>query len=476
MTTAELTTADQGKARISTGAGAGPSSAGAAATLTVALLGFFVVTLDAVIVNVALPEIRADLGGGISGLQWVVDGYTLMFAALLLSSGALADRAGAKRSFTVGLTLFVIASVACGLAPSLGALVVFRFLQGTAAAVMMPASMALIGQAYPDPGRRARAVATWAMGGAVAATSGPVLGGLLTLASWRLIFLVNIPVGLVALLLLTRLARSPRHGTPFDWAGQVTGVAAMAGFVFAAIEAGGAGLDDPRVIGGLAIAAVAGIAFLLTEARVAHPMVPLNLFSSPTVTATVSIGFAFMVAYFGMPFVMNLFLQQERGLTALETGIAFLPMMLVGLTLTPLTPRIVGQWGTRTVVVAGLVLMAVGLVVLALVPASTPVAVLAVVMVLIGLGGPTIAPPITAALLDAVPAHLSGTASGVLNTSRQLGGALSVAVFGALLGSPAGISHGSTLGLLLAALVAAAVVPAGLRGLPRSHRSRQPHP
>src|SRR2546422_10001201 len=175
---------------------------GSTSTLSAAVLGFFVITLDAVVVNVALPSIRRDLGGGITGLQWVVDGYTLLFAALLLSAGALSDRVGARRAVAAGLAVFVAASAACGLAPSLGALVVARFVQGAAAAVMMPSSMALIGQAYPDPVKRARAVAVWAMGGALASSSGPVLGGLLTLITCRMIFCINLPVGAVALLLL----------------------------------------------------------------------------------------------------------------------------------------------------------------------------------------------------------------------------------------------------------------------------------
>src|SRR4051794_29447422 len=160
---------------------AAPTGARSGAALAAAVLGFFVVTLDAVVVNVALPAMRRDLGGGITGLQWVVDGYTLMFAALLLSAGALSDRLGARRAFGFGVVLFLLASAACGLAPSMAALVVARFVQGTAAALMMPSSMALIGHAYPDPVTRARAVAVWAMGGAVASSSGPVLGGLLTL-------------------------------------------------------------------------------------------------------------------------------------------------------------------------------------------------------------------------------------------------------------------------------------------------------
>jgi DHA2 family methylenomycin A resistance protein-like MFS transporter len=219
--------------------------AATAAALGAAVLGFFVVTLDAVVVNVALPSIRGELGGGITGLQWVVDGYTLMFAALLLSAGSLSDRFGARRTFGAGVAGFVLASLACGLAPSMGALVAARFVQGAAAAMMMPSSMALIGEAYPNPVTRARAVAMWALGGSVASSAGPVLGGVLTLVSWRLIFFVNLPAGVVALLLLAKTARSPRRPAPFDWAGQIAAVLAMGGLTYAAIEAGAAGLAAP---------------------------------------------------------------------------------------------------------------------------------------------------------------------------------------------------------------------------------------
>jgi DHA2 family methylenomycin A resistance protein-like MFS transporter len=180
--------------------------AGTAAAEDAAVLGFFVVTLDAVVVNVSLPSIRGELGGGITGLQWVVDGYTLMFAALLLSAGSLSDRFGVRRAFGVGVTVFVLASLACGLAPSMGALVAARFVQGAAAAMMMPSSMALIGQAYPDPVKRARAVAMWALGGSVASSAGPVRGGVLTLVSWRLIYFLNLPAGAL------RLGRAGRRG------------------------------------------------------------------------------------------------------------------------------------------------------------------------------------------------------------------------------------------------------------------------
>jgi DHA2 family methylenomycin A resistance protein-like MFS transporter len=325
--------------RIRTGAAGvprGPSSA-----LAAAMLGFFVITLDAVVVNVALPSIRRGLGGGITGLQWVVDGYVLMFAALLLSAGSLSDRVGAHRAFGAGLVVFVVASMACALAPGMEALVAARFVQGAAAAVMMPSSMALIGQTYPDPIRRARAVGMWAMGGAVASISGPVLGGPLTLASWRLIFFINLPVGAVALILLARTARSPHRPVPFDWIGQVTAVLAMSGLTYGAIEAGAAGFTTPAVVTAFAVAVVAMAAFVVAQARGAHPMVLPDLFR----TRAVTVGFAFVVGYYGLPFVMSLYLQQLRGLTSLATGLTFLPMMLIGAFVTAFSARLVERLG-----------------------------------------------------------------------------------------------------------------------------------
>jgi MFS transporter, DHA2 family, methylenomycin A resistance protein len=425
-------------------------------SLAAALLGFFMVTLDAVIVNVALPDIRRELAGGISGLQWVVDGYTLMFAALLLSAGSLADRIGARRAFGAGMAVFVVASGACGLAPGLGVLVAARLVQGSAAAVMMPSVMALISHAYPDPARRARAVALWSMGGVAASTSGPVLGGLLTVVSWRLIFFVNIPAGLAALVLLVRSPRSPSHGAPFDWAGQVAAVLAMGGLTYGAIESGAAGIAAPQVLATFAVAVAAGTTFGVLQARGRNPMMPLGLFRSRTVCLTVAAGFAFMVGYYGLPFMMSLYLQELRGLSALDTGMAFLPMMLIGGVLTPFTARLVTRFGARVLITVGLACMTAGLVVISVLPAGTPVGFLAIVMMLVGLAGPLVMPPVIALLLHAVPARRAGVASGILNTSRQVGGALSIAVFGALLADRADFLHGLRVSVLIAAVIAAA--------------------
>ncbi|UGQ13959.1 MFS transporter [Yinghuangia sp. ASG 101] len=424
------------------------------ATLAAAVLGFFVITLDATIVNVALPSIRDALGGGITGLQWVVDAYTLMFAALLLSAGALSDRIGARKAFAGGLTLFVVASAACGLAPSLPVLIAARGVQGIGAAVAMPTSMALVRQAFPDPARRARAVGVWAMGGAMAAAAGPVLGGLLSLASWRMIFWINLPVGIVTLVLLSRTPHSPTRPAPFDWIGQITAVLAMGGLTFGAIEAGDAGFTAPQVPASLGIAVVALAAFITAQAKVSHPMVPLTLLRSPTVVVATGIGFAFMVGFYGLPFLFSLYFQQQHGLSALGAGIAFLPMMLLSACLTPFSARIAERTGPRVPIIAGLTLIAAGSVALAVAPASTPVWASALLLVPVGMAGPLVMPPTTALLLDAVPSEQTGTAGGVFNTSRQIGGALAVAVFGALISAPAGFQHGLRVSLAAAAAVA----------------------
>ncbi|MET7802861.1 MFS transporter, partial [Streptomyces decoyicus] len=201
---------------------------GCTVALGAALLGFFLISLDALIVTVALPDIGRSLGGGMSGLQWMVDGYTLIFAALMLSAGALSDRIGARQAYGGGLVLFALASAACGLAPHLGVLVVARLVQGAAAAVMMPASLALVRQGFPDQAKRAQAIAIWTVGGAVAVAAGPVLGGALTATvGWRWIFFVNLPAGLLALALLARVPASPRLPARLDVVGQVTAVVAM---------------------------------------------------------------------------------------------------------------------------------------------------------------------------------------------------------------------------------------------------------
>jgi EmrB/QacA subfamily drug resistance transporter len=440
-----------------------------AAALTAALLGFFVITLDASIVNVALPAMSRNLHASMTGLQWVVDGYVLIFAALLLSAGSLSDRFGARRAFSAGLTVFIAASAACGLAPNLPALIAARLLQGAGAAAMMPSSLTLIREAYTEHAARARALALWSIGGAVAAAAGPIAGGALSLATWRWIFFINIPVGLITLAVVGAVAHSPRRTVPFDLIGQVAAVAAMGALTYGVIESGAAGLSAPRVLAAFVLSLIAAAVFLIAQVRGRHPMVPLDLLRSRPVAIASLTGFAFIGGFSGMVFVYSLYLQDERGQSSLATGLAFVPMTILSGFVSLLAARLAESFGPRVPIVGGMAFMGVGLIALAALPADVPVWAAALAMIPVGLSGPLAIPASTAVLLESVPAHRSGIAGGVFNTSRQVGGALAVAVFGGLLADRAHFQRGLRESLLIAALVALIAAAANLL-------TRAPHP
>lgn len=433
-----------------------------AAALGAAVIGFFVITLDALIVSVALPSMGDDLGGGITGLQWVVDGYTLMLAALLLSAGAISDRIGARQAFGAGLTLFLVASAACGFAPALPVLVAARLVQGAGAAVMMPATLAIIREAYPDAADRTRALALWAVGGSVGAAAGPLLGGALTVLSWRWIFFINVPVGAVALLLLARVARSPRRPVPFDWTGQITAVLTMGGLTYALIEGGEYGFDRPEVLAALAVAAVSLVVFLLAQARGAHPMMPLDLFRSRPVVISLAAGFTLNLGFYGLVFVLSLYFQNLRGLSAMATGVAFLPMTLVTAGGAFVSAAIIRRVGARVTMVAGQFVMAAGFLLVCLLPLSTPAWAVALLLVPVGIGGSLAVPAMTGLMLESVAPERAGLAGGVLNTFRQFGGALAVAVFGALIADEATFLRGLRVGLVAAAVLLVATAAIGM--------------
>ncbi len=398
-----------------------------APTLFAALLGFALITLDASVVNVALPAIGSALGGGMSGLQWVVDAYTLAFAALMLSTGAFSDRAGASRAYAYGITVFTLASAACGLAPNLPALIGARVVQGVAAAVVLPASLSLVRQAYPDPARRTKAVALWAAGGSVAVALGPVAGGALTTAwDWRGIFFVNLPLGALALVLVLRTPRSERRPAPLDVPGQLTAVVALTALAFAVIEGGTTG------VAAFAVAVAAGALFLRIERRQPHPVVPPGLFRDRTVQVVVAAGAACSVAFYGGVFVFSLFFQQVQGRSALYTGLLFLPMSGLIAVTNVVSGKLAGRHGPRLPMLIGQALAGAGLLGLLSVGAGTPTAVVAVLLVPLALGCALTVPPLTAVMMEAVPAERAGLAAGVLNAARQVAGGLGIAVFGTL--------------------------------------------
>ncbi len=430
-----------------------------------AVLGFFVITLDISGVNVALPALGEDLGGPLSGLQWVADSYTLMFAALMLSAGVLSDTIGARRAYGWGLGVFVLASLACGVSPTLGVLTAARVVQGSAAAVMVPSSLALIRQAFPDPGARARGIALWTVGGAVAIAAGPVLGGLLTTEwSWRAVFCLNVPAGLAGFLALMRAARSPRHPAVFDLPGQLLAVLALASLTFAVIEGGHSGLTGV-VLAATGVAVLSGVGFVAVEARRRTPMLPLELFRQRGVTVPVIAGFALNAAFYGGVFVLSLFFQEQRGQSALSAGLMFVPMVVVTANFNYLSPQAVSRFGPRAVVVVGLLTCALGCGELLAVDTGTSTWVTALLMIPLGIGGSLAMPALTSLMLDSVAAERAGTAAALLNTSRQTGGAISIAVFGALLGG--NFASGMRESLLLAACLLVAMALSASALLPR---------
>lgn len=425
------------------------------AALAVAMLGFFVVALDSQVVNVALPTIRDVLGGSLSDLQWVVTGYTLSFSALLLFGGTVSERIGAKRAFGVGMVVFVVASVLCGLAPDLGILVTARILQGIGAALITPTSLALIRQEYTDAAARVRAIGYWAMGGSVAAAAGPIVGGALTALDWRWIFLLNVPVGAVALVCLARVDDAAPRRVPFDLVGQILAVVALAGLTFAVIDGADRGYGSGPVLATAALAIAAGAGFVTTQARGRHPMIPLDLFRSRSVVVTLAAASAGMAGFYGVVFVQGLYFQQERGIDPLTTGLLFLPMTGLVAVLNPLAARTALTFGPVVPIVGGQAVMIAGLLALSAAPAAAPPWLIAVLMVPVGVGGSFTVPPLTSLLLDSVPAERAGTASGVLNTARQVGGSFGVAAVGAVLVASTDFLHGHRAGLLaIAALVA----------------------
>jgi DHA2 family methylenomycin A resistance protein-like MFS transporter len=411
--------------------------------------GFAVVQLDVTIVNVALPQIGSRLQAGVAGLQWVVDAYTLSFAALLISAGVLGDRFGSRRAYLAGFLIFTAASIVCGLAPAIGVLIGARALQGAGAALLVPTSLSILNHsAADDPALRARMVGLWTAAGGVSIAAGPVAGGLLLSSlGWRSIFLVNIVLCCAAILLVFRFIprdsqatdsqandSRPNAAQRLDPAGQLLAIVALTCLVGAVIEGGRLGAGHILVMGGALFGAVALAAFLYVESRVAAPMLPLRFFRLPGFSPAVAFGIIVNLTYYGVIFVISLYLQQARGYSPLRTGIAFLP-----LTATFIVSNIICGWltarkGPRVPMILGSIVGTAGYALLFPLSSDTSLLAMFPAFVLIPGGMGLAVPAMTTAILSSVPRERSGTASAVLNTARQAGGAIGVAIFGALLG------------------------------------------
>ncbi|HEF4759608.1 TPA: MFS transporter [Pseudomonas putida] len=410
--------------------------ASATPVLVSVALSSFMVALDVTALNVALPSIGHDLSAGMDRLQWIAGAYTLVFASLLLSAGALSDRLGARKVFLLALLVFTGSSVACGSALGVVELIAARAIQGIGAALMLPSSMALLVEAYPDPKARAKAVALWGGISALALVSGPLLGGILVeLVDWRSIFYLNVPFCLIALgccsVRSSRLAILPRS---IDWAGQVLSALALVSLIFALIEGPVWGWGNVWVIATLLVALFSGTAFIYSQHAQREPMLPLNLFGSRTFSAAIGAGYLQTLAYYGSLFVLP-FALQGQGRTPVEVGLAMIPMTIATGVMASLSGRLSNAFGARSVGAAGMFCGALGAVLLALNGLDRVSLMLG--GLLIGLGGATL-PVIVGACLASVPSGKVGVGSGILNTARQCGGVTGIALLGATLELPGG--------------------------------------
>ena len=405
---------------------------------TAASFGFALVQLDVTIVNVALPRIAIDLHAGVAGLQWVVDAYALAFAVLLLSMGYLGDRLGARRVYLGGMLLFALASIFCGCSTNAAMLIAGRTLQGVGAAAVLPCSLALLSHATAhEHALRARAVGWWTAAGAIAIAAGPIIGGLLmSVTSWRSIFFVNVPVCAVGAWLTLRVPEAERkvHDGRFDVWGQLLAMLALTGLTMAVIEAKPLGWTHPLVIACAAVALVTAPLFVWIESRSVAPMLPLKFFRAPGFSVAVTYGVIVNLTYYGIVFLLSLYLQRVHGYSALRTGLAYLPLTATFFGVNVFSGWLVGRIGARLPMVLGALIDGVGFGLFLLLGANSPYLLMLPAFALLPCGMGLGVPAMTTTVLSVVEKHAAGTASGVLNAARQAAGAMGVALFGSLAG------------------------------------------
>jgi DHA2 family methylenomycin A resistance protein-like MFS transporter len=389
-------------------------------------LGYFLVMLDVTAVTVAVPEIQRSLQAGPSAVQWSVDGYSTVFAALLLLGGGLGDRLGHRRIFLTGVGVFTGSSVLCALASTPGELIAGRLLQGAGAALLVPTSLGLLTTAYPDRTVRARALGFWAGVAGAAFASGPVLGGLLVQGlSWRAVFWLNVPVAVLAVVLTLRhVPATSGVARRMDVLGQVLAIVGLTGVAAALNEAS----VICFVIGGVAL-----VAFVLVEHRAAAPLLPPALFRHSGFAATAGIGVLLNLGYYGMLFVATLYFQQQRGYDAMTTGLLLLPTVCMALIAGPISGRLTARYGPYKLMTAALLFGSVGFLGWLAAGPATPYPALLFALVTTGLATPLTVPAATAAIIESAPAR-AGVASAVFNVARQIGNAVGVGLFGNLTG------------------------------------------
>jgi EmrB/QacA subfamily drug resistance transporter len=411
--------------------------------LGVCCLSMLLVGMDVTIVNVALPAIQRSLHASLSGLQWILDAYTLVVASLLMLFGSVSDRVGRRRIFIIGLSLFVTGSALCSLARSVEGLVFSRLLQGVGASMLNPVALSIVATAFPEAKSRARAVGIW---GAVAGLSlalGPIIGGALTQnVGWRSIFWINVPVGLIAIAMTVRYVPESKaaRSRPIDPGGQILVILGLGSLIYALIEGPRAGWGSAPICGLFGLAAMSAVGFVLYEPRRKQPLLDLRFFRSVSFSSAAVLAVCAFSSFSAFLFLNVLYLQQARGLSALQSGLCTLPLALMMMVSAPVSGRLVGVYGSRpSLITSGLAIVCSALILTQL-STQTPVWLLLLSYALFGLGLGLVNPAISTNAVSGMPLSQAGVAAAIASTSRQVGAALGVAVAGTLVNSSQGKS------------------------------------
>ena len=450
-------------------------------TLAVVCLATAVLMLDIAVVNTALPHIASDLHASLSGLQWVVDAYTLALASVVLTAGSVADRIGRKKVFTVGMVLFTTASIACAMAGSIEVLDIARGIQGIGGALLFATSLGLLAQAFPRPEERVKALAAYGASIGAAFAFGPLVGGALTSAlGWEAVFFVNVPLGIVGLIGTARYVRESRDSNArgLDWAGQVTLSAALFLLVLGLLRGNEDGWSSTPILLELGGAAVLLVAFVAIQRRVKFPMLPLSLFRRPDFTGAQVAAFAISASFFALFLYTTLYLQNILGLSAIEAGLVYMPGTLVMFVVSGMSAQVASKVAPGVMIAGGLGLVAIGLFMFLDVGVDSSWLALEPGFLVASIGTGVFNPAVSQVALGSAPQHMSGLAAGVNDTFRQAGIAVGVAAFGAMVPATGALGGGDAQayvdGLHTALIVGAALAGVGaiasarLLGLGRS--------
>lgn len=421
------------------------------AALTIVSMGFFMVTLDATVVNVALSSLKNSLGVNLSGLQWAIASYTIAFAAVLLSAGALGDRFGPKKIFCIGVMLFTLASLLCGMAQSLPFLVFARVLQGVGAALQVANSLSLLQGIFTDPADRARAFGVWGGVGGVAIAAGPVVGGILIDAlSWPSAFFINIPFGIFALCAalktLPEMKTTPRQIKPLA---QLLIAFALGALAWTFITAGTVGWHSSRVMTSAILCVLAAAGFVLLEVVSVSPMLPKGIFRIRAFSAATMVGLIINLGFYGQLFVISLYFQQVKAYSTITTGFALLPQAVVMAVTAFYCGRVVAKTGPGVPMIVGVSTSLIGIILLMFTHSASSYAEVLIPMLLVGFGMSATAPATVAACMSSALPGQGGVTSGIINAARQSGSVMGVAILGSFLGNNIVSLHGMHLALAI---------------------------